>query len=429
MIGREITRRRFMKVTAAGTIASLAAPAVIRAAPANAKGIVRIGHVTPLTGPSAAFGEPYPYVLKYIQERLKDGISIGGEPWAVEILSRDSQSSANRAAEVASELILRDEVNLMLCLSTPDCVNPVSDQAEINGVPCISTNCPWQPYVFGRNGEPVKGFEWTYHFFWGLEDATQGYVGLWNSTSTNRIVGALITNDADGNAWNNKADPGALRQTCARNNFELIVADGITVGAQDFSAQIALFKSRNVEIVTGVLYPPDFGIFWQQCAQQNFRPKIVTIAKALLFPSVISALGDSGDGLSTEIWWSPHHPFKSGLTGQTAKDFAAGYTSETGRPWTQPMGFNHALFEVAIDVLQRTKDVQDPASILESIKATDYNSIVGHIKWDNPNLKNIAKTSVVAGQWTKTPDGFDLIVCDNFNNRDIPIGGKLRPLA
>ena len=46
----------------------------------------------------------------------------------------------------------------------------MADQAEVNEVPCITTNCPWQPYFFGRKGDPAKGFTWTYHFFWGLED-------------------------------------------------------------------------------------------------------------------------------------------------------------------------------------------------------------------------------------------------------------------
>ena len=40
--------------------------------------------------------------------------------------------------------------------------------------------------------------------------------------------------------------------------------------------------------------------------------------KALLFPASVEALGDIGDGMSTEVWWSPAHPFKSSLTGETA---------------------------------------------------------------------------------------------------------------
>ena len=68
------------------------------------------------------------------------------------------------------------------------------------------------------------------------------------------------------------------------------------------------------------MIPPDFATFWGQAAQQGFKPKVVTIGKALLFPSVISSLGARGNGLSTEIWWTPNHPFKSGLTGQSARE-------------------------------------------------------------------------------------------------------------
>src|SRR6202034_524637 len=146
----------------------------------------------------------------------------GGKTYPVQIISKDSQSTGTRAAEVASELILRDKVDLIVASSAPDTTNPVADQAEVNEVPCITTNCPWQPYFFGRNGDPKKGFTWTYHFFWGLED----------------VIGA--------------------------------------------------FLALNAEIVTGNMIPPDFATFWSQAAQQGFKPKIVTIGKALLFPSVIA---------------------------------------------------------------------------------------------------------------------------------------------
>jgi len=128
------------------------------------------------------------------------------------------------------------------------------------------------------------------------------------------------------------------------------------------------------------MIPPDFSTFWSQAAQQGFKPKIVTIGKALLFPSVIDSLGARGNGLTSEVWWTPHHPFKSGLTGQSAAQLTEAYTSATKRPWTQPIGFQHALFEVAIDVLKRAKSLE-PKAILDSIVATDYKSMVGPVKW------------------------------------------------
>ena len=56
---------------------------------------------------------------------------------------------------------------------------------------------------------------------------------------------------------------------------------------------------------------------------------------ALLFPASVEALGAAGDKLSTEIWWSPHHPFKSSLSGESAAQLAAAYTDSTGRQWSR----------------------------------------------------------------------------------------------
>jgi len=58
----------------------------------------------------------------------------------VEILVRDCQYGTNRDAEVAASLIKADHVDLMLVAGTADTVNPVSDQCEINQVPCVSTD-------------------------------------------------------------------------------------------------------------------------------------------------------------------------------------------------------------------------------------------------------------------------------------------------
>ena len=177
------------------------------------------------------------------------------------------------------------------------------------------------------------------------------------------------------------------------------------------------------------MIPPDFATFWSQAAQQGFKPKIVTIGKALLFPSVIDSLGERGNGLTSEIWWTPNHPFKSGLTGQGCQALTDAYTKAANRPWTQPIGFQHALFEVAIDALKRAKNLADPKSILESIVATNYQSIVGPIQWTGQPVKNVTKTPLVAGQWQRKNGKFDLVIAENKTAPNIPLGGKLQPIS
>src|SRR3954467_1996251 len=155
---RDWTRRSVVK----GGLAVAAAP-VLYAAPAQAQNrIIKIGHVSPRTGPLAGFGEADNFILEQVRGLIGGGLGVGGKNYPVQIISKDSQSNASRASEVASELILGDKVDLILASSTPDTTNPVADQAELNEVPCITTNCPWQPYFFGRKGDPRMGFAWTY---------------------------------------------------------------------------------------------------------------------------------------------------------------------------------------------------------------------------------------------------------------------------
>src|ERR1700741_4997870 len=224
-----------------------AAPAVLRVVPANAQSrAIKIGHVSPRTGPLAGFGEADTFILEQVRGILAKGLEVGGKTYPVQIISKDSQSTGTRASEVASELILGDKVDLILASATPDTTNPVADQAEVNEVPCITTNCPWQPYFFGRKGDPAKGFTWTYHFFWGLEDVIGAFLSLWKSAPTNKVIGGPFPNDADGNSWGDAkiGFPPALQTA----GFKLVDPGRYQPLNSDFTAQISAFKSAGAEI-------------------------------------------------------------------------------------------------------------------------------------------------------------------------------------
>jgi hypothetical protein len=211
---RMITRRNFLKTSTATGLA-LAGPGV--AAPAVAKGAkLRVGYVSPQTGPLAGFAESDAYNIKAFL-----GSDAGKN---FEVIAKDSQSNPNRAAEVAKSLIVDDEINLMLVGSTPETTNPVSTTCEAEGMPVISTTAPWQPWFIGQQGNPGdpaswKPFKFAYHYFWGLEDIIAVYTGMWKQLSTNGKVGGLFPNDADGNAW---GDPkNGLKPGLAAAGFTL----------------------------------------------------------------------------------------------------------------------------------------------------------------------------------------------------------------
>jgi len=425
-----ISRRHIIKTAAAGGLIIAAGGLSM---PAIAQGRkIRIGYVSPQTGPLAGFAEADAFTIamfnKYAAEQGMD----------VEVIVKDSQSNPNRAADVAQELIIDDGINLMLVASTPETTNPVSTVCESEGVPTISTKAPWQPWFIGQQGNPGdpgswKPFDFTYHYFWGLEDVIAVFTNMWNQLDTNKQVGGLFPNDADGNAW---GDPNVgVAPGFAAAGYETVDPGRYQNLTDDFTAQINAFKQANVDIVTGVVIPPDFTTFRNQATQQGFTPKAMTVAKAILFPQSVETLGASGHNLSSEVWWSANHPFTSSLTGESCAELAAGFTEATGRPWTQPIGFVHSLFEMAADVIKRSEDPTNAEAVAEAIATSDVNTIVGRVAWNGEGVppfaaKNVCKTPLVGGQWRRKDDGtFDLVVVDNKTAPNIPTQGVMEALS
>ena len=428
-MSKGIDRRRFMQLAGLSGAAALAG---CRDSGGGGGGdaaarTIKLGYVTPKTGSLAGFGEADDYVLGSMQEIFKDGLRIGDTSYPIQIVPKDTQSDPNRAATVAGDLINTDKVDIVLVSSTPETTNPVTGQCEANGVPCISTVAPWQPWFLGQQQDPAnpKPFKWAYHFFWGLEDIEAVFADMWGQVPNNKVVAGLFPNDGDGNAWGDKKL--GFPAYFGPKGYEIVDPGRYQNLTEDFSSQISEYKQAGAEVLTGVPLPPDFTNFWKQASQQGFRPKIASVGKALLFPASVEALGDIGEGMSTEVWWSPNHPFKSSLTGATAKQLADDYTAKTGKQWTQPIGFVHALFEVAADSLKRAGNPDDREAIVNAIKGSNLDTIVGRIQWTGKPFPNVAKTPLVGGQWRKGSGNvkFDLVIVSNKDHQDIPAAGEL----
>ncbi len=415
-----IGRRRFM-ASGAATLAATTFARTAFAAPRT----IKIGLVVPQTGPLAIFSEQVPWVIDQVKQATGGKVVVNGAAHPLEIILRDSQSNPNRAAEVAKNLILQEKVDILTACATPETVNPVADQCELAGVPCLSDDAPLEPYFFGRHGDPKKGFDWTYHFFFSATNLADSYFASWDKLPTNKVVGALWPNDNDGQAFSK-----IFTDLAAKKGYRVVDPGRFDLPSGNYTAQIAAFKAAGAEIVAGVLPPPEFTAFSSSAAQQNFRPRIVAMAKATEFPAAVEPLGARALGLSVEVWWSPTHPYKSGLTGQTSQELADAYEKASGKQWSMPLGFRHALFEVALDALKRTKNVDDPASIRDAIAQTDYASIVGPINFRKGPFPNTCRTPLVIGQWQKGKKfPLELVNVDNSTATDIPVGARMAPIS
>jgi branched-chain amino acid transport system substrate-binding protein len=419
-----LSRRSALKTMGAAA-ATLAMPGLTRAA----GGKIKVGFISPLTGPLAGFGQTDGYVLEKVRETLAKGVTLGGKAYAVEILDRDTQSDPSRAGQLAKDLINNDGIDMMLVISTPEVINPVSDACEAAGVPCLSTVMPWEAWYFGRGAKPGQPspFKWTYHFGFGVDEFYKAYVSQWSLIETNKKVGVMYPNDADGNAIR-----AALAPKLAAAGFTIIDPGPYEDGTTDYSSQIALFKKEKVEIFNTFPIPPDFAAFWRQAAQQGLHKqvKIVQVAKTGLFPSDVEALGSLGNKIAGACYWHKAFPYKSPLTGLSGTELADGYEAKTGKEWTQQLGATMSLFDAGFAALNKASDAKDKASVAKSLAGLSTETMIGKVDFTKGPFPNVSPGPIIGGQWVKSQNPkfkYDFVVTENATDKNVPVAAKLQP--
>ena len=428
-----VSRRDFLKRAAAGA-GGLALAGKVTSAFADASDVIRIGFISPRTGPLGGFGECDPYVLDVARKALANGLTSGGKKYKVAIIDKDSQSDPARASQLAKGLINSDNIDLMLTTSTPEVVNPVADACDAAGLPCVSTILPWESWYFGRGGKPGQKpfpFKWSFHFSFGVAQFAQAYIAEWGSGAvpTNKKVGVMFPNDADGNALREHMVP-----LLEKAGFTVFDPGGYEDGTTDYSTQIAKYKAANVQIFTGVPIPPDFATFWRQAAQLGFAKtiKIQSIAKTGLFPTQIEALGSLGYNIATLCYWHPTFPYKSPLTGHTSQELADGYEKSTGRQWNQQLGGTQSLLDVGGELLKST-DPKNKQGLVDKMEAFNVTTAVGPVDFGHGPVPHVSTTPLIGAQWIKAKAGskhkLDLVIVNNADDPKVPVGAKLQPYS
>jgi branched-chain amino acid transport system substrate-binding protein len=426
-----VSRREFVKRAAAGA-GSLALAGNMSSAFAQAGDVIKIGFVSPRTGPLGGFGEGDPYVLGLARKALANGLTANGKKYKVELIDKDSQSDPSRASQLAKALINSDNIDLMLTTSTPEVVNPVSDACEAAGVPCVSTILPWEAWYFGRGAKPGQPspFKWTYHFSFGVAEFAKGYIAMWKGVESNKKVGVMFPNDADGNALREHMIP-----ILEKGGYTVFDPGGYEDGTTDYSAQIAKYKGANVQIFTGVPIPPDFATFWRQSAQLGFAKtvKIQSIAKTGLFPSQMEALGSLAFNIASLCYWHPTFPYKSPLTGGTSQELADGYEKSAGKQWNQQIGATQSLLDAGTEALKATSDPKNKQEVAKTLSHLKVTTTVGVVEWGAGPVPNVFPTPLIGAQWIQAKASskykLDLVIVDNANDPNVPIGAKLQPYS
>ncbi len=415
-----LTRRDFIKnagVTAAAVGISSTLPRFIKTARGAAvRDHILIGRPLPMTGPVAAFTAASPWIdNKAIADINKDGgifIKEAGKKLPVKVKIVDTESDPTKAGDVGSKLILNDNVDIMYVSCTPATVSPVAAACERYKVPCVSTMMPVEMFLLGGP------FQWSFDASFSVGDYMASFLQMWEAVKTNKIVGLLAQNDADGVAW-----AEASNRDLKGAGYKVIDLGRFPPGTMDYGTILTGWKKEKVEIMFGNMSPPDFARVRRQAFRENFIPKIATIGRAAMFPAAVEALGsDLGLGVSSEALWHPSYPFKSSLTGETARQISQAYENQANKQWIVSLGGCYSGFEVIADVLKRAQTL-DKEAIRKAFAATNMNTLQGPTKF---NEKNVAVTPTGGLQWIKGKKfAYDCVLVSNGNYKILPVETKM----
>jgi branched-chain amino acid transport system substrate-binding protein len=399
---------------------------------ASSKATITLGYIAPFTGALSGFASADNFVIDTIRNTpaFAHGFKVGGKTYKVNIIVTDSRSDPNRASQIARNLILNNNVDMLLASSTPETVNPVAVVAQTEGVPCAATNDPWESWYAGLGGNPAhptSTFQYCTLFFFGLKELNDTFVAMWNRlpVGNNKNVAGMWPNDADGNAFR-----AVLPTLMGQAGYTAVDGGAYTDGTTDYTAMITKFKANNCLYFTNCPLPPDFNIFWKQASQLGWKPRLATVAKVLLFPADTVALGPLVNNIATDSWWGPYSPNTSSLDPKlTAKILADNFQAQTGKQWVQSIGGTYSLFEVAHQAFSKVSDPHDRPEVAQALHAVDYKGMSGLINFSGGPAPGVSITPLVGVQWKKGSDKFpfEMKVVDNTHNKAVPVDAKLEP--
>ncbi len=386
--GTTISRRELVERASVGVGGLLVAGALpagwlrVQESAEAANALIKIGFISPRTGPLGSFGEPDPYALSLFRKKLAKGLRIKGKLYDGPD-HRQGQpvepSTSRRSCEGADQQGQGRHRALDV-----DAGDEQPGRRRMRGRARATHLAPSSP---GRRGISARGatpgkpspFHWGFHMSFGVEDFFTEYVSNWNgAVKTNKKVGVMWPNDADGQAVR-----AVLTPLLTKAGFTVVDPGPYEDGTTDYTAQITKFKQENCQIFNTFPIPPDFTTFWQQAAQQGYTRlvKIAQLAKTGLFPSQIEASGALGYNLASNVYWHPTFPYSSPFLGLSSKQLAAGYEIVTKKQWNQQLGATVSLLDVAIAALKRTANPKSKPAFVKTMRTLKTDTTVGRLDW------------------------------------------------
>ena len=325
-----------------------------------------------LTGGLSANGKPALLALQIWKDDVNKKGGLLGRP--VELVYYDDQTNPATVPGIYSKLLDVDKVDLITSGYGTNLIAPLMPIAMERKLLVMG--------IFGlANNEKYKYPNYFQISPNGPDPETSTPLGFFELAArqnpkpqTVAIVGA----DAE---YPQNALVGS-RDLIKKFGFKTVYDKTYPPSTVDFTPIVRAIKATNPDVVFVASYPPDSVGMLRAAHEVGLQPKLFGGGMVgLQFTSVMASMGPMLNGIVNYDFWAP----ESTMMFPGIKEFFKDYQARAEKAGVDPLGYylppySYAVGQVLGQAIEATKSI-DQQKLADYIRATEFNTIVGKVKF------------------------------------------------
>jgi branched-chain amino acid transport system substrate-binding protein len=346
-------------------------------------GTLKIGVITSLTGPQAAFGKAHKigYEIATSEINAKGGV-LGKQ---IEVIFYDDQGKPDQAVQGATKLMDQDHVAIVLGAYSSETTRAVIPAVTQKGIPLIMPTATADNVV--ETGSP-----WVFRICAGAKAYAAAMADFLKNNGAPKTVAIIYENTNFG-----QANGKAMEAAAPAAGMTVVANEAYQASSPDYKALLQRVKDKDPEAIYYASYLLDATTLMKQTAQLDLNPKFLTAAgtgfSAAEFPTEKGA-GKFAEYTFSVSQWLPSAKWEG------SKQFDEAYFKLAN---THPAYHGmqaYAALVVAADAIKNAGS-EDPKKIADAIRTEHINTPFGPIAFDakGQNAHPVLVTQVQGGQY------------------------------
>ena len=343
----------------------------------------RIGVITSLTGPAAAFGQAHKngYAIAVADLNAKSGIL--GKP--IELLYYDDQSKPDQAVQGVAKLVDQDHVPIILGAYSSESTRAIVPAVTQKHVPLIMPTSTADNVM--ETGSP-----WVFRICAGSGAYAAATLDFLQHNGAPKTIAIVYENTNFG-----QANAKSMRTLAPQAGLTIVDEEAYQASSPDYKALLQRVAAKNPEVVYFASYLLDATTLLRQSEQVGLSPKYITSAgtgfAAAEFPT------DKGAGKYAEYTFSVSQWLPTAKWAGS-KEFDDAFAKATGTHPAYHAMEAYAALVVAAGAINGSKADQ-PATIAEAVRKLQLTTPFGPVQFDarGQNAHPVLITQVQGGQY------------------------------